>query len=146
MVKIFSCLFFILSLNVFAQKTKDEILGKWMSTDKSVAVEVYREGNTFKAKVIWFDERLGNGKPMNERRDRQNPDPKLRNRKVIGMDILQNLDYNPQDHRWENGKIYDASSGRIWDTFAEINEEGKLCVRGFWKFTWIGKSLYFNRL
>ena len=46
----------------------------------------------------------------------------------------------------ENGKIYDASSGRTWDTFAQINDEGKLYVCGFWKFSWIGKSLYFTRI
>ena len=138
--------FLILFLNVSAQVSKDDILGKWISTDKSVAVNVYREGNAFKAKVIWFDERLGSGTPMNTRHDTHNPNPKMRNRKIIGMDILQNLDYDSSDQRWENGKIYDASSGRTWDTFAEIKKDGLLYVRGFWKFTWIGKSIYFTRI
>jgi uncharacterized protein (DUF2147 family) len=145
MQKAITLSFFIFFLNTQAQISKDEILGRWMATDKSVAVNVYREGNSFKAKVIWFDERLGSGTPMNTRKDSHNPDPKMRNRKVIGMDILENLDYNSKDKRWENGKIYDASSGRTWDTFAEIKNDGLLYVRGFWKFTWIGRTLYFKR-
>ena len=136
----------LLSFSINAQSKKDDVLGKWISTDKSVAVQVYRLGNDFKAKVIWFDERLGSGTPMNMRHDSHNPNLKLRTRKVLGMDILEGLKYNFEKHRWENGKIYDASSGRTWDTFAEINEEGKLYVRGFWKFAWIGKSLYFTRV
>ena len=137
--------FLIFFLNTSAQISKDDILGRWMATDNSVAVQVYREGNSFKAKVLWFDERLGSGTPMNTRKDTHNPDAKMRNRKIIGMDILENLDYNSQDKRWENGKIYDASSGRTWDTFAEIRKDGLLYVRGFWKFTWIGRTLNFRR-
>lgn len=121
-------------LNTQAQISKDEILGRWKATDKSVAVNIYKEGNNFKAKVIWFDERLGSGTPMNTRTDSHNPDVSLRNRKVIGMDILKNLRFNSENQRWENGKIYDASSGRTWDTFAEIKQDGQLFVRGFWKW------------
>ena len=146
MHKAVSLSFLLFFLNFSAQVSKDDLLGKWISTDKSVAVNVYREGNSFKAKVIWFDERLGSGTPMNTRRDSHNPDLALRNRKVIGMDILQDLDYNSEDKRWENGKIYDASSGRTWDTYAEIKKDGLLYVRGFWKFAWIGKTLYFKRI
>lgn len=146
MLKSISVLLLFLAIQISAQNTKDDVLGRWISTDKSVAVNVYREGNIFKAKVIWFDERLGSGTPMNTRIDSHNPNSKMRNRKVIGMDILENLNYNPANLRWENGKIYDASSGRTWDTFAEIQKDGKLFVRGFWKFTWIGKTLYFKRL
>lgn len=139
-------LLFFLSFGIaFSQISKDALLGRWIATDKSVAVNVYKEGNSYKAKVIWFDERLGSGTPMYTRKDTHNPDENLRTRKIIGMDILNNLNYNPENQRWENGKIYDASSGRTWDTFAEIKKNGLLYVRGFWKFTWIGKSLYFTK-
>ena len=146
MFKTISLFLVLFSTQIFAQTKKDDVLGKWISTDKSVAVQVYRQRNDFKAKVIWFDERLGSGTPMNSRHDTHNPDEKLRTRKVIGMDILNGLNFNSANQRWESGKIYDASSGRTWDALGEINSEGKLCVRGFWKFSWIGKSLYFTRI
>jgi uncharacterized protein (DUF2147 family) len=146
MFKTISLFLVLFSTQIFAQTNKDDVLGKWISTDKSVAVQVYRQGNDFKAKVIRFNERLGSGTPMNSRHDTHNPDEKLRTRKVIGMDILNGLNFNSANQRWENGKIYDASSGRTWDTFAEINDDVILYVRGFWKFSWIGKSLYFTRI
>ncbi|MGS0748490.1 DUF2147 domain-containing protein [Halpernia sp. GG3] len=145
MHKAVTLLSLVIFLNTSAQLSKDDILGKWMSTDKTVAVYVYHEGNSFKAKVLWFDERLGSGTPMNTRKDTNNPDEKLRYRKIIGMDILENLNYDAADKRWVNGKIYDASSGRTWDAFAEIKKDGLLYVRGFWKFTWIGKTINFKR-
>ena len=138
-------LFLFLSLNMFAQINRSSILGKWISTDKTVAVQVYQQGKDYKAKLIWIDEKLGSGTPIHTRVDSRNPDPKLRTRKIIGMDILEGLHYNAEKERWEKGKIYDASTGRIWDTYAELDAKGRLYVRGYWKFTWIGKALHFTR-
>lgn len=146
MDKTFLLLQFLFFFSVSAQTTKDDILGRWMSIDKRVAVHIYHEGSLFKAKVIWFEEQLGSGMTMNSRVDLNNPNPKLRNVKVIGMDILEGLNYNSKSQHWENGRIYDASSGRTWDASAEINESGQLCVRGYWKWKCLGRSLYFIRM
>ncbi|QOW09763.1 DUF2147 domain-containing protein [Kaistella flava (ex Peng et al. 2021)] len=146
MVKSSIIFFLLLCHSVMGQTKMEDILGKWMATDKSVSVLVYKEGKAIRAKVLWFDEKLGNGQPINSRVDTRNPDPKLRNRKLIGMDILENLYFNTTKQRWENGKIYDASSGRTWDSYAEIKDDGQLIVRGFWKWQWIGKTLYFDKM
>ncbi len=129
-----------------SQVKKDDILGKWMAVDKSVSVNVYREGNSYQAKILWFDKSRGSGKPIHASIDSHNPNPELRHRKVIGMEILSNLTFNPEKQRWEHGKIYDASSGRTWDANVEVKDGNHLCVRGFWKWTWIGKSLCFTRI
>lgn len=142
-----SSIFFLLLLcsTVNAQTKMDDILGNWMATDKSVKVQVYKEGGTFKAKVIWYDIKLGSGKPMHASVDHRNPNPKMRHRKIIGMEVLDGLHFNSATKRWENGKIYDASSGRTWDSYAEIRADGELIVRGYWKWQWIGKTLHFER-
>lgn len=129
-----------------AQIKADDILGNWMSTDNSVAVKVYESNNVYRAKVLWFDESLGSGKPMNSRYDTQNPDEQLRTRKIIGMEILEGLKFNSQTSTWENGKIYDASSGRSWDSSISFAKDGTIKVRGYWKVKWIGKNMTFRRL
>ena len=83
---------------------------------------------------------------MHARTDYANPDPKLRDRKIIGMQILEGLVYNAQQHMWEHGKIYDASSGRLWDSSAHITENGLLKVRGYWNLKWIGKTINFKKI
>jgi uncharacterized protein (DUF2147 family) len=123
----------------------DDILGNWIAIDKSVKVQIYKEDGTFKAKLIWYDIRLGSGKPMHASVDNKNPNTKLRNRKIIGMEVLDGLHFNPTNNRWEKGKIYDASSGRTWDSYVELREDGELIVRGYWKWQWIGKTLHFER-
>lgn len=130
----------------FSQSKADAILGKWMCIDKSVKVEIYKENDEYRAKILWFNDKLGSGKPMNSRRDTSNPNPKLRNRKIIGMEILKDLEYNTKKNCWENGKIYDAYYGRTWDSVGWILPNEKLKVRGFWKLQMIGKNLYFYRV
>lgn len=146
MTKFSLLLFLCSSLMATCQTKKDDILGKWMATDRSVSVNVYKENNAYRAKILWYDQSLGSGKPIHASTDAHNPNPNLRHRKVIGMEILNSLVYNAETQRWEKGKIYDASSGRTWDANVEMKGEDHLCVRGFWKWTWIGKSLCFNRM
>lgn len=142
------CIFIIL-LIVFGKLSanQDALLGKWMSTDNSVKVEVYKENNQYKAKVLWFNEKLSNsGKSMHQFVDKLNPNPALRNRKILGMEILEGLKYNPNTEEWTDGKIYDASSGRYWSSCAKLLDNGILKVRGFWKFEWIGKTISFKKV
>jgi uncharacterized protein (DUF2147 family) len=72
--------------------------------------------------------------------------PALRNRKILGMEILDGLRYDAQKKEWVNGKIYDASSGRYWSSCAKLLQNGILKVRGFWKVEWIGKSISFRKV
>ncbi len=131
--------------NVNAQSKASDILGVWIATDNSVIVKVYESNKEYKAKVVWFDKRLGSGKPIETRLDTENPNPALQHRKIIGMEILEGLQYDPKHHIWEHGKIYDASTGRHWDSSASFTKDGILRVRGYWKFKWIGKSMSFRR-
>ena len=133
------------SLSFYAQNHPDDVIGKWMDLEKRVLVEVFKSGKDYRAKVLWFNEIEGCKKPIHEHEDSSNPNPKLRNRKIIGMEILSGLVYNPEDKEWQNGKIYDASSGRTWSSVAWL-EIGLLKVRGYWKMRLLGKSMSFRRV
>jgi uncharacterized protein (DUF2147 family) len=142
-------LFFLLFFPFFtlhSQIKAEDLLGNWMATDNSVAVKVYEVNKVYRAKVLWFDENLGSKKPMSSRYDTANPDPQLQKRKIIGMEILEGLKFNTQTSSWEEGKIYDASSGRHWDSSITFAKDGTIKVRGYWKVKWIGKTLSFRRL
>lgn len=124
----------------------DQICGKWMSTDKNLAVQVYKDNYDFKAKIIWFDDSDDKTRPMESRADTANPDITLRARKILGMNVLENLMYDPKSNSWEKGLIYDALHGRYWDSAAYITPDGALKVTGYWHFKFIGKTLTFTRM
>lgn len=130
---------------VYAVYNADVILGKWMTVEHSLEVEVYKQDNKFRAKIIWFKIE-DKTRPMNTRLDEKNPNPKLRNRKWLGMEVLRNLKYSAEDNEWQDGIIYDAKHGREWDSVAWINNQGLLKVKGYWIFQWISETLTFKKV
>lgn len=143
---LFLCLFFFQSTKIDTNKPENLILGKWMSMQKNLIVEVYKEDNAFKAKVFWFSDKDKSSTPIASRLDLRNPDESLRKRKLLGMDILKELRYDTTSNRWDDGLIYDPLSGREWSSVAYLDEQGYLKVKGYWHFEFISKTLTFYRL
>ncbi len=64
-----------------------------------------------------------------------------KNQKVIGMEIISEMEYDAQDKVYSEGEILDPESGNIYDCKLWI-EDGKLKVRGYVMFfyrtqTWL---------
>jgi uncharacterized protein (DUF2147 family) len=146
MFKFLSLLFFV-GLNFQSHAAipeSDRICGKWISSDKKLIVEVYKDQGKFKAKIVWFND--DPSKPMEEWRDKHNPDPALRNRRIVGLEILSGLKYDTDSHTWEGGKIYDAQHGKQWDAAGYIDKDGSLKVKGYWHIKIIGRTMVFKRV
>ncbi len=147
MKTIFGFLFLsVISLNTTAQSKADAILGKWMTIQHNLEVEVYKQNNDYKAKVLWFDDSDDKSKPLNERKDEKNPNKDLRSRKWIGMEVLRNLKYYPNDNEWDDGKIYDAKTGREWSSVVWMTKDNLLKVKGYWVFKFISQTETFKRI
>ena len=122
------------------------ITNKWMSEENNLEVEIFKTGNEYKARVIWFDDSDDKSSPMAERRDKKNPDKALRNRKIIGMEVMHGLFYNTDDNEWEDGRIYDSSTGKDWNVKAWLSKDGILKVRGYWHFSIFGQTMSFKKV
>lgn len=139
-------LLLLLTTAVTAQSKRDAILGKWMSTEGNLMVEVYKYSNEFKAKVLWFDDSDDKRRPYYARYDTKNPDHALRRRKILGMEVMHGLVYNADDDEWQDGRIYDASTGKDWNAKAWLTKDGCLKVRGFWHFEFFGQNICFKKI
>lgn len=134
------------ALPAYAQENTnnaDRIVGKWMTEKKNLIVEVYKHEHQYKAKIVWFDDTDDLSRPAEMRRDDQNPDPTLRKRKILGLEILKLLAYNKASDSWEDGIIYDALTGKEWSSYAFITNKGLLRVKGYWHFKIFSKSVDF---
>lgn len=140
------CTVFI-SIFCFSQSLNyiQPIEGKWISDDGKIIVEIFKNGNAYRGKVVWFSDGGNKNDPMALRTDKYNPNPSLRQRKLLGMEVLTGLTYNSDDGDWQNGKIYDALSGKTWSASASLASNGDLNVRGFWHFEFLGKTMTFLR-
>jgi uncharacterized protein (DUF2147 family) len=122
----------------------DKIIGTWLSADKDLKVEIFNRNGHYFGKVVWFA-CLPTTPNMDDFKDTENPDPKLRTRKWLGMEVVENLTYN-KESSWENGTIYDPNSGRKYSSVVRLKDNNTLVVRGYWGIELFGKSLDFKRV
>lgn len=145
------CLVFIMMLffsKAFCQSAED-ITGFWLTLDKKTnepksQIEIYKDTEgKFYGKIVWLKKNLKNNQPL---RDENNQEEELRNRKVLGLQILSGLEYT-DDGEWDNGNIYDPESGKTYDCRAwfEDNDMNKLNLRGFVGFSLLGRSVEWTR-
>lgn len=145
-MKVFAITLFavLLLLGCSAQNNPDAILGKWMTEKKNCIVEVYKAGNEYKAKVIWFD--VKGKKPMDQWEDEKNPNPQLRHQKLLGMEVVNHLKYDASSGEWVDGVIYDATTGKKWDSVAWLTKSNQLKVKGYWVFKFLSQTRTFVRI
>ena len=114
-------LFVLIVLALFAVVADAQnILGKWKTEAGDANVEIFQQGGKVYGKIVWLQKGP-------DTKDTHNPDAKLRERKLVGVNILSDL--AKKDNKWEGGKIYDPKSGKTYK--CSIWMEGdQLKVRG----------------
>ena len=123
MKKIFISMIFMLAplAAAFAQ----DVVGKWKLEDGTAIVEVYQQGDSFNGKIVWLKNPTeADGTPAV---DDLNPDPKLRTRQVIGLNMLNNL--KKVGGEYTGGSIYDPGNGKTYNCSMKV-EGDVLKVRG----------------
>ena len=126
-----------------AQTTPDVILGKWITTSGNCIVEVYKQNQEFKAKILWFK---ATKKPMDDWTDEKNSNIALRKRKLLGMDVVRGLRYNSDEKQWVDGMIYDATTGKEWNSIVWLTKDNLLKVKGYWLFRFLSETKTFKRV
>ena len=123
MKKFLFCMIFMLAplAAAFAQ----DVIGKWKLEDGTAIVEVYQAGDVFNGKIVWLEKPTeADGSPAV---DDQNPDPKLRTRQVIGLNMLNGLKKTGSEYT--GGTIYDPGNGKTYNCSMKV-EGDVLHVRG----------------
>lgn len=123
MKKIFISMIFML-VPLCAALAQD-VIGKWKLENGSAIVEVYQEGNVFNGKIVWLQNPTeADGGPAI---DDLNPDPKLRSRQLIGLNMLSGL--KKDGGEYTGGTIYDPGNGKTYNCSMKV-EGNVLKVRG----------------
>ena len=142
-----SCL--LLSTPSWAQtKGADKILGTYLvqmpKSENTAKMKIDRHNDgSYYARVVWASH-MQREEDKNTA-DVNNPDPKLRTRKVKDIDMASGLKF--KDGEWINGKWYMISSGKTFDMKVKLADNGKdLKVRYYKKSPAIGVSQEWKRV
>jgi uncharacterized protein (DUF2147 family) len=107
-----------------------KIKGVWWNEEKSSRVEVYEKNGKIHAKIVWLKDNT-NPDGSTPRKDYNNPDAKLKQRLLIGCDILTALRWDEKDKEWDSGEIYDPKSGKTYSCYAVLQQDGTLFLKGY---------------
>ena len=84
----------------------------------------------------------GKGQPGQTRLDDNNPQPALRQRPILGLELLS--EYRFDGRRWQ-GSIYDPESGNSYSSRME-RDGARLKMRGYIGVPMLGRTQYFQRV
>ncbi len=107
----------------------DRIKGIWWNDEKTSKIKVeMKDGKYIGTIVYMIPEKYENGKPP---KDDKNPDEKLRNRSLVGLQILNGFEYDSKKKEWTNGKIYDPKTGNTYDCYSWLENDELLKLKGY---------------
>ena len=129
-------LFIILSflnLNIFA----DNIFGYWLTSGSVVKIENCNNQVCGKIITIFVDDEVDPKSILDE----NNKNKSLRDRMLIGIDLLSEFEINDQDQKtFKGGKIYDPRSGNTYKSNLYLDQSGILKVEGCLAFICDGEE------
>jgi uncharacterized protein (DUF2147 family) len=143
MKKLLLTLSFCLFLAITA--SAQTVVGQWKTIDdetgkeKSI-VELYEKNGKLYGKIIKLF-----------RAPNEDQDPKCdlctddrKNQKIIGMDIVRDMEKAGGHHEWEDGTILDPKKGKIYDCeiWLDKADKNKLHVRGYVAFFFRTQNWY----
>lgn len=138
-----------LSSSSLAQDTAgSRVLGVWATEKAQAHVEISLGENGYHGVITWLqepffaaDDELA-GQPKT---DRENPDPQLRKRSILGLRIMEGFQYEG-GNRWAGGTIYDPENGRTYRCKLQLTGEGTLKVRGYVGISMFGRTTEWTRV
>ena len=121
----------ILFVPMFLIAQSNKIEGTWYNDEKTSTIEITKGADgKYVGKINWLEEPNEDGKP---KVDKENSDPKLAKRPLLGLAIVSNFEYDAKKKRWVEGSIYDPNNGKTYDCFAwfEDGDFNNLYLKGY---------------
>ena len=138
----------ILAATASFASDRPEVLGCWDTVGNSSKVELYPCGDKLCGKVAWLkypnfmDAKDG---PVGTMKiDHKNPDPALRNRPILGLQVIEGLTPAGSD-KWDQGRCYDPESGNTYRCRIRLASPERLEMRGYIGIPLIGRTYVLTR-
>lgn len=126
-------------MSAAVEAREPSVVGRWTNEagNAVIAVSIAADGTLKGVGAV------GGANP--DRRDVHNPDPKLRDRKLLGALIMWGFKPdNEEKTKWVGGQIYDPDNGKTYDCKLRL-EDGKLRIRGYVGISWFGRTTVWTR-
>lgn len=125
-----------------------DVIGAWKTAGNSSKLEIFTCGEKLCGKVVWMKNPNfidANDGPVGAPKfDRKNPDPALRNRPILGLQVIEGLTV-AGNGTWEHGKCYDPESGNTYRCKMHMTSPDRLEMRGYVGIPLFGRTYSLTR-
>jgi uncharacterized protein (DUF2147 family) len=128
------------------------VLGRWLTEAGDQGgrahVEISRQGERLVGRIVHLEEpnfEAGHPRAGKPKVDLENPDPKLRERPIIGLQILQGFTY-AGDGKWTGGTVYDPANGKTYKAQITLQGRDTLALRGYIGVPLLGRTSTWRRV
>jgi uncharacterized protein (DUF2147 family) len=124
----------------FAAHT-DDVVGVWLNQEGDGLIRIERDGTSYRGTIIGAPE--GTRKDPNAR-DVNNPDPELRDRRLVGMVLMAGYTFDGKSS-WLGGWIYDPDVGKQYKARMTLTGPDTLEIRGYIGVPVLGRTEVWTR-
>lgn len=128
--------------------SNDAVIGKWVTQNGKSTVEISACGPKLCGKIVALKNPLytdGSEGPVGTAKvDRKNPDPKLRTRPLLGMQLMDGF-VAAGNAAWGDGTIYDPDSGKTYKCKMKLASASQLEIRGYIGISLFGRTELWTR-
>ena len=127
----------------------DDILGAWNNQEKDARIEITKCGEKYCGKIVWikipdYPEGSTEGVPGTPKLDNNNPDPTLRSKPRLGLEIVYGFVF-AGENRWTDGKVYDPKNGKTYSGKMTLVAPNQLDLRGYIGISLLGRTTSWTR-
>ena len=128
-----ACAFLIANTALAAGPGGNNVTGYWLTESQRAVVHIQPCEDSMCGTIYWIIE---DGLQFDEHND----DEELRGRPMCGLKLMGDFEYDEDDNEWEDGFIYKADDGDMYDADMEALEDGTLKLRGYAGISMFGKT------
>lgn len=125
-----------------------DILGPWKTDGGDSRLELFKCGDKICGKIVWLKEPnyidSKDGPVGKTKIDRKNPDPALRTRPILGLQVMKGLTAKGKN-RWANGTCYDPETGKSYKCKMNLAAPDRLELRGYIGISLLGRNFILTR-
>lgn len=122
-------------------QSKSKVIGVWFNSEKTAQIEILENDAQLIGKIIWIKHEEGD---LESFTDVVNSDTSLRDRPLMGLTILEGLQY--KNGIWSDGKIYDPQSGISYLCELQLKKKDILEIKGYLGESWVSRTVEWNRV